>query len=274
MPTTITEFPVEYQQALDEVLVGATYAGLYQVQGAEFVGGRKVSYPRIDFGKNPDPVAYDRFKSDGEAKIERDIYQLDNDEEKVFYTDAVDAIDEAAASATTIVSEWERTVFAPHIDKKFFAAVNKNAGNKETTKLTVDNIKGEIRKARTAFTNAGLRGGNLYMSSEALGLLEDATDRQWSNETTITDTVGSYDGFQVFEAPEDLLQTDFTVISGGQRTIRHIIKRAAAYMFAPGQHTQGDGWLDQLRWVYGFVALKNKTKGIYTNIGTTTNVEG
>lgn len=264
-PNTITTFPVEYLEAIDEVLAGATFAGRYNVQGAEFVQGRQVSVPDIDFGENPDPTAYDRFQTESSVTVGRTVYTLDHDVEKVFYIDAAEAEDEPAVSMTNVVSEFERTIFGPYIDKDFFAKAKANALAKGTTSLTTGNIKSEIRKARTQFANAGLSGGELYMSSTALALLEDATDRQWSNDTAVTDTVGSYDGFQVFEVPADRLDCDFLAISGGIKTIRYITKRAATHSFAPGQHTQGDGWLNQFRWIFGTLVWKNKKPGIYAN---------
>lgn len=265
MALTDTDFPVEYLEALDEVLMGATYASKYQVTGAEFVNARQVKVPEIDFGASPEPTAYSRFKTESDVTIKRTVYTLDNDKEKAFYLDALDTIDEAAIDATKVVSEYERMVLAPYIDKDFFKGVAAKAGTKATETLTTANIKQELRKVRTKFMQSGLSGGDLYMTSTALGLLEDATDRQWSNDTSITDTVGSYDGFTIYEVPDDVLQADFTAITGGQSTVRYITKRAVNYMFAPGQHTSGDGWLTQMRWVYGLIALKNKTVGIYTS---------
>lgn len=259
--------PVEYLEALDEVLAGATFAGKYGVGGAEFVSARTVSVPMLNFGNSPNPTNYNRFAAASDITLARQTYTLDNDKEKVFYIDAVDAIDEAAADITKVLSEYQRTVLAPFVDADFFAKAKARAATKATTTLTQANIKGEIRKARTQFVQAGLTGGDLYMSSAALALLEDATDRQWSNETAITDTVGSYDGFTVYEVPDATLGADFTVVSGGTRTLRYISKRAANYLFAPGQHTGGDGWLAQMRWVFGCIVHDNKVAGIYTNTG-------
>lgn len=261
----ITTFPTEFATALDEVLVGATFAGKYNVQGAEFTSGRQVSIPDISFGDDPNPQAYNRFRTESNATLNRTVYTLDHDVEKSFYVDAVDAIDEASASITNVVSQYERTILAPYIDAEFFKAVALKAKTKATETLTTANIKSEIRNARTQFVQAGLVGGDLYMTSAALGLLEDATDRQWSNDTSITDTVGSYDGFAIYEVPDSVLGVDICAVSGGLQTVRYITKRAQTYLFAPGQHTTGDGWLAQMRWVFGTVVLKNKVPGIYTN---------
>lgn len=262
------EFPVAYLEAIDEVLAGATYAGKYHVNGAEFTNGRQVKVPYIDFGEAPEPVAYDRFKTESNTSKTYKLYELDHDVQKVFYSDAADVIDKAAFDMTQQISEWQRLIFEPYIDKDFFKVVTAKSFNVDETyepvTLSAANIKQEIRKVRTQFTAAGLRGGDLYLTSEALGYLEDATDRGWSNETTITDTVGSYDGFTLYEAPSDIIQCDFTAISGGLNTVRYITKRSAAYLFAPGSHQRGDGWLAQMRWIFGSIVRENKRPGIYT----------
>lgn len=274
MTIDIKEFPKEYSEALDEVLIGSTYCGKYHVDGAEFVSARQVSVPSIDFGTNPEPTAYNRFASEDGATINRTIYTLDHDLEKQFYGDALDAVDEACAAATTVVSEYLRTVFAPYEDKLFFQSIVANAPKESKksytgdTVLTVDNIKSELRKVRKQFTQVGLRAGDLYMTSDALALLEDATNRQWGNDGAINDIVGSYDGFNIYEVADDTLGTDFTAIASGTESIRYITKRAVSYLFMPGQHTKGDGWLAQMRWVFGHVALNNKKVALYTHKGT------
>lgn len=265
MPATVTAFPTEYLEAIDEVLAGSTFAGRYGVGAAEFAGSRQVSVPDIDFGENPEPTAYNRFAAEGNVNLNRTTYTLDHDVEKVFYIDAKDAIDEAALKMTTVLSEWERTVFGPYIDRDFFSKTLAKAKTTLTEPITAANVKDVLRKARTQFTAAGLRGGDLYMSSAALACLEDATDRQWSNETSITDSVGEYDGFSIFEVPGDSLGADLLVVSGGTRTVRYVVKRAATYAFAPGQHTSGDGWLTQMRWVFGTIVRKNKVSGIFAS---------
>lgn len=268
MSTTINTFPTEYLDAIDEVLSGATYASAYNVQGAEFANGRQVSVPDISFGASPEPVAYDRFKS-GEASVtvNRTVYTLDHDVQKTFYVDAVDAGDDPAASQVTAIAEYERTVFSPYIDKDFFSVAAKQAKATATETLAKDSVKAAIRAALNQFTEAGLAGGSLYVTSDVRGMLEDATNREWSNETSVTHAVGNWDGLNVFSVPTALLGTNinFLAISGGTNTIRYITKRAASYQFAPGQHTEGDGYLAQLRWVFGTIVRKNRKPGIYVS---------
>lgn len=264
MPYQINEFPTVFLNELDQLLLHGTYAGRYTVQGAEFVSNRTVNVPEITF---PDAAVndYDRFRTENNVKLEYTPYTLGYDKEAVFYVDAVDDRDTAALLSTNAVAEYEREIFGPYIDVQFFRFLAQKAATKATTALTKDNIKGEIRKARTQFFEAGLEGGELYMTSEAKGLLEDATGRQWANEGAINDVIGVYDGFQVIEVPAATLGADFIAVAGGQGTVRHIVKRAVSYLWAPGTHTSGDGWMAQLRWVFGDIVRKNRRVGIYCN---------
>ena len=262
---TPIEFPVEYLEALDEVLVGATFAGRYNDGAAEFVGGRQVSIPDITFGTNPEPTDYKRFASESGVDINRTVYTLDKDVEKQFYVDALTVIDEPVAAMINVISQYQRTVFGPYIDKYFFAKAVGKARTRATETLSAANIKGELRKARTQFNSKGLSGWDLYMSSTALGYLEDATDRQWSNEGTILDMVGNYDGFNIWEVSSEVLQCDFLAIANGRETVKMIMKRAVNYLFAPGGHTKGDGYLAQMRWVFGNLVRYNKDWGLYCN---------
>lgn len=268
MGTTISTFPTEYLDAIDEVLAGATYASAYNVGAAEFASGRQVSVPDISFGDSPDPVAYDRFKSgDATVTVNRTVYTLDHDVEKTFYVDAEDAGDEPAAAQTTAIAEYERTVFAPYIDRDFFKVAAAQAKATATETLTKDTIKAAVRAAINQFTEAGLAGGSLYVTSDVRAMLEDATNREWSSETAVTHAVGTWDGLSVLSVPTALLgdKVNFLAISGGTNTIRYITKRAATYQFAPGDHTEGDGYLAQLRWVFGTIVRKNRKPGIYAS---------
>lgn len=265
MAVTANILPQEYLDELDAILTHESYSARYAVQGAEFVNANTVNVPDITFASGTSK--YDRFATETGATLSYTAYTLDHDQQAVFHIDAVQDIDAQNVLSTNIAAEFERTKFIPEVDTDFFKTVAGNAGGTDSTKLSAANIKDTLRLARTQFTKAGLSGGDLYMTSDALKFLEDATNRQWSNETSITDTVGIWDGFNIFEVPNDVLGTgiNFIGISGGTNTARYITKRAVAYHFAPGDHTQGDDYLDQYRWVYGTIVRKNKKPGVYVS---------
>lgn len=259
-----TEFPVEYLETLDEVIEQESFTTKYAVDGAEFVNAKTVMVPEITFDGGT--VEYDRFKTESKSELVYAPYELDYDREKVFYVDAIEDVNEAHLRVLNQVSQFERVHLVPEIDKNFFGHVGKKAKTIANTALTAANIKTELRKARTQMVNNGFARADLYMSPDALGLLEDAINREFAGEGVITDMVGAYNIFDVYMVPDERLAgLDFAVIAQSPEVVRHVVKRASHFLFAPGEHTGGDGYLDQLRWVYGDVTRKNKTAGMYAN---------
>lgn len=266
-----TEFPVEYAQVLDEVIEQESFTTPFQEQGAEFVGARTVKVPEMVFDGGTDE--YDRFVTKGEAAVKYTPYELDKDRQKAFYNDALDVMDQPLLGMTNIASQFERTLFVPEIDTYFFGKAHTAAKTKATTNLTAANIKAELRKARTQLKHAGYASAYLYMSSDALACLEDSLDREFAGEGVITDTVGTYNFFEIFEPDDERLGgADFIAIGKTSdpkaKPIRFVWKRAVTKYFTPEVNQNGDGHELQMRWVYGTIALKNKAAGIYVNKGT------
>lgn len=269
MPTTAgtsIQFPQEYLETIDEVLVGNLFASRYQTGGEEFVSNRTVLVPDISFPGAGIPADYDGFQTEDTAKLEYTAYDLAYDKQCVFRVDAVDDLDAAGLLTVNEASEYDRQIFAPWVDGIFFRDTAAMAGGGSVqAALSSSNVKGEFRKLRTHLRSVGLSGADVYMSSAAVAALEDATNREWSNEGAITDSIGRYNEFELFEDAAGRLPAgvDMLAIAGGVTTVRYVMKRAVTYTFAPGQHTTGDDWLTQIRRVFGNVVRKNKADGIY-----------
>lgn len=266
MPNSIS-FPKEYLETIDELLMGQMFATRYQTGGEEFAGNRTVLVPEISFPEQTTPNNYDQFATKNDIKLQYTPYTLAYDKQEVFTVDAVDDIDTAGLLTVNAASEYDRTIFAPWLDKQFFSDVKAMAGGAQGTAaaITKTNVKGAFREARTHLRKHGLAGGDVYLSTNAVAALEDATNREWSNEGTIVDSIGRYNDFELFEDAGERLPEgiDMLVISGGLQTVRYVVKRAVTYTFAPGTHTEGDNWLTQIRRVFGVVGLRNKRPGIY-----------
>lgn len=259
-----TEFPVEYLTVLDEVIEQESFTTKYNVDGAEFANAKTVMVPEITFDGGTEE--YNRFKSEGKSELAYAPYELDYDREKTFYVDAIDDVNEAHLRVLNQVTQFERRYLVPEVDKNFFTHIGKKAKTTGTAALTTTNIKAELRKARTQMVNAGFGRADLYVTADTLGILEDAINREFAGEGVITDMVGAYNIFDIYMVPNERMNgLDFAVIANDPEVIRHVVKRAAHFFFAPGQHTNGDGYLDQLRWVYGDVTRKNKTAGLYAH---------
>lgn len=268
MPTTSgtsIQFPVEYLEEIDRALLGQMFASRYQTGGEEFVSNRTVMVPDLSFPDEGIPNDYDGFQTENTATLKYTAYELPYDKQCVFRVDAVDDIDVAGLLTANEAGEYDRTVFAPWADKIFFRDTAALAGGTSAVSVTSSNVKAEFRKLRTHLRKYGLSAGDVYMSSDALAALEEATTREWGNEGTITDSVGNYNGFDLFEDAGERLPDgcDMLAIAGGITTVRYVMKRAVTYTFAPGQHTTGDDWLTQIRRVFGNVVRLNKRPGIY-----------
>lgn len=261
-----TEFPQAYLNTLDGILATESFTSAYQVQGAEFVNAKTVNVPELVLGELSDYTG--KFGNDHTTELKYTAYTLDKDREYSFTVDAVEDADEANLRVANGLAEAQRVLVIPEMDTYFFGKAAAAAKTKGKTALTKENIKDEVRNARTQFVAAGLgQSADLFISSTALALLEDATDRQWSNEDAVTRMIGKYDIFTIYEVPDAMLAQDFIAISGGQGTIKNVIKRAVTKVTAPEVNQISDGYLCQARWVYGTVALKNKAAGIYVNKG-------
>lgn len=278
MPTTAgtqIQFPVEYLEEIDAALLGEMFASRYQTGGEEFVSNRTVMVPDLSFPNEGIPNTYDGFSTENTAQLKYTPYELPYDKQIVFRVDAVDDIDAAGLLTANEVGEYDRTVFAPWADGIFFRDTSALAGGASKVSVTQSNIKAEFRKLRTHLRKHGLAAGDVYLSSDALAALEDATTREWGNEGTITDSVGNYNGFNLFEDAGERLPdgVDMLAIAGGITTVRYVMKRAVTYTFAPGTHTTGDDWLTQIRRVFGNIVRLNKKPGIYVVGGKAGEIE-
>lgn len=262
----VTEFPVEYAQTLDEVVAQESFTTRYNVQGAEFVNARTVKVPEMKIAKGT--TDYDKFQTKNDVTITYTTYELDMDRETAFYLDALDVQDQPLLDLVRVGSEFERVKFVPEVDKHFFGKAATAAKTNAKTDLTAANIRSELRKARTQLKQNGYNSAALYLSSDAMSCLEDSLDRTFSGEDVITDAVGRYNIFDLYEVPDDRLGVDFCVIANGERVIRNVVKRAVSKLFTPEVNQNGDGYELQMRWVFGTVALKNKNGGIYVSKGT------
>lgn len=265
-----TQFPQEYLNTLDSILTAETFTAAYQETGAEFVSAKTVNIPTMSIGTSLGNYN-GAFGNDDKAEIAYEAYTLSNDKEYSFSVDAVDDIDENHLRVANGAAEVQRQLTIPAMDSNFFAKVLAGAGTKKTDTLAVADgsgkvgIKTALRAVRSKFVEIGQMNADLFISSTALSLLEEATDRQWASEGDIHTMIGRYDIFNIYEVPDALLGCDFLAIAGGKNTVKTVIKRAVTRVFAPEQNQTSDGWLCQMRWVYDTIVRKPKKAAIYSN---------
>ncbi|MEE0980749.1 MAG: phage capsid protein [Acutalibacteraceae bacterium] len=207
-------------------------------------------------------------------------YTLTHDRDVSFLVDKAD-VDEtnSTASAENISKTFTRTQSTPEANALFFSkcatlAVSKDGYNSETalSEWTKDNVYSKLKTMLGAGKLRRYKGmGALvaYVRSEIMDLLEQSTELQRKIEMTqiaeggmgLETRVTSIDGVPIFEVIDDEVfysSFDFSegfeangqhinVLIASPLTTKFVPKINSIYFFAPGQHTEGDGYLYQNR---------------------------
>ena len=156
---------------------------------------------------------------------------------------------------------------------------------KSEADLSEVNIYSRLKAALLPVRKYGAQNIVVYVSSEVMDFLERSKEFTRSIATTspqgIDTRVTSLDGVQLIEVWDDArfkTKFDFTtgfVKAADGKDINFLIvakpaviakaKFNSIYLFAPGQHTEGDGYLYQNRLYHDLFVLETKKDGIYVS---------
>ena len=244
--------------------------------------------------------------------VQTDVpYTLTHDRDVEFLIDVAD-VDESAqtASIQNISRVFEQTQVAPEADALFFSKVATKAqsvdGLHSSTATTAYNKGNVYGKIKTMMASGKLRryraNGSLvcYVSSAIMDLLEQSSDFVRKIEVTqiaeggagIETRITDVDGVPFIEVIDDerfydafnFAGTDggFSPATGSHKinvlfaslmTVKAVPKISSIYYFAPGTHTEGDGYLYQNRSlsdVFVFPNGKdNQIDSIFVDVDTT-----
>ncbi len=238
-------------------------------------------------------------------------FTLEHDRDIEFLVDKAD-VDEtnATASIQNISKVFEQTQASPETDALFFSKITAQAKTSELytntalssyTKSNVfEKLKGMLKQGRL---RAYKGNGSLimYVNSTIMDLLEQSTAFTRKIEMTqiseggigLETRVTDIDGMTVMEVIDDDVFYDafnFNGTNGGYELISNtshklnvciasletckiVPKIASIYYFAPGSHTQGDGYLYQNRELSDVFVFPNglngKVDSIFVDIDTT-----
>ena len=227
-------------------------------------------------------------------------FTLNHDRNIEFLVDKreVDETNETA-SIQNVAKTFEKTQATPEVDVRFFEQVYAAAsGNKAKSGLvssvaalsayTKSNI---IEKIKAVIAKVKRYRGSLicYIKSELMDLLElalaDKAQIQWVSisglEFSISTRVANIDGVPVMEVLDDdrfiskvsYLDTeaggftkandglDLTIVVASTETCKTVKKISSIYYFAPGNHTEGDGYLYQEREFWDTFVFPNGKDG-------------
>lgn len=224
------------------------------------------------------------------------VYTIAHDRDVEFLVDKAD-VDETnlTASIEKIYNTFYKTHAVPEADAYFFQAVSQAAIEAKlytataTADYTVENVYGKLKAILKNNKKLKLYRSNgslvMYVSSDIMDLLEMSKDFTRKIEMTqvaeggqgIETRVTSIDGIPLFEVIDDLrfyTEQDYTegfvakkgahklnVCVASLETVKRVEKINSLYYFAPGAHTQGDGYLVQIRTLSDTVIIPNGLDG-------------
>lgn len=226
----------------------------------------------------------------GTIEDDEHIYTLGFDRDIQFFVDQMD-VDETNRTLTAgnVTGQFMRENAVPEIDAYRFSKIASKAielRQTSATLLTTTNIYDELKKAILPIRKYGASNMVIYMSSASMDLLERSeyfgrsisTEKIANIETRVTSLDGVklvevwdsdrfktvFDFSEGFIATEESKDINFLVVA--KSSIIAKTKLSSIYLFAPGEHTEGDGWLYQNRMYHDLFVDKLKTDGIFVSI--------
>lgn len=273
-----------YQTELDQVIKQATLTNALETPNVNWMGAKTFHVPSVSVTGFQDHSRAGGWNR-GDVTVTHEPYTLQFDRDVEFFVDQMD-VDESnqAASAANITRTFLIEHAGPEVDAYRFGkmathAINEGNATGETIDATnvYQRLKADILKVR----KYGPSNLIAYLSSEAMDALERSEyftrNINVQNAGTAIETrVTSLDGVQlieVWDVERFNSQHDFTTgfVPEGLNLNWIIVYRGAIvaktkinsiYLFEPGQHTEGDGYLYQNRMYHDLFVMKNKADGI------------
>ena len=300
----------QFSPDLLEILVQGTLTSPFITSNVKWVGARTFHFTQMSTSgfKN-----HNRNGGWNKGKyVQTDVpFTCEHDRDIEFLVDKAD-VDEtnSTASVENISKTFEQTQVAPETDALFFSKVATKAqatdGYHSSTKTSEWTKENAYSKLKTILSAGKLRRykarGTLvaYVTSHIMDCLEQSTEftrkielTQIAEggigiETRVTETDGCpiielidderfYDNFNFnpddggFEPATGAHKINVLVACG--ETCKTVPKISSIYFFAPGSHTEGDGWLYQNRSLSDTFVFPNgkdgKIDSIYADVDTT-----
>lgn len=288
MPNAIN-YAQRYQTQLDQVIKQTTLTNDLETQGVNWMGAKTFHVPHLSvsgYKQHTRNGGYNR----GTVDVTHEPYTLSFDRDVEFFVDQMD-VDESnqAASAANVTRIFLTENAGPEIDAYRFSKLAQKAQELEqakdenvtdgTPKDVFDRLKSDIRKVRK-FGTANLKA---YVSTDVMDAIEKykegkGTFSLQNQDTTIETRVTTIDGvtlIEVFDVDRFHTAYDFTdgyKPANDAQELNWIIvykgaivakaKLNSVYLFQPGQHTEGDGYLYQNRMYHDLFVLKHQAKGL------------
>src|SRR5690554_4927117 len=287
MANTIN-YAEKYQTELDQVLTQSMLTNELETPNVNWLGAKTFHVPTVSVTGYQDHSRQGGWNR-GDVTVTHEPYTLQFDRDVEFFVDQMD-VDESnqAASAANITRVFLTEHAGPEIDAYRFGKMATHAinqGNSTAETITPTDVFQRLKQDILKVRKYGPSNLIAFISSEAMDALERSEEftrniNVQNQGTAIETRVTSVDGVQLIEVWDvDRFNTqhDFTTgfVPAGDPINWLIVYKGAIiakaklnsiYLFAPGQHTEGDRYLYQNRLYHDLFVLKNKADGIVVSV--------
>lgn len=283
-------FAEKFQRELDQLVVQEALTTELETPEVNWLDARTFHVPNVSVSGYKTHSRNGGFNR-GEVNVSHEPYTLQFDRDIEFFVDKAD-VDESnqAASAANVTSVFMREKGIPEVDAYRFskmATAAKGEGKAVDEDIDKTNVYPRLKAGILPVRKHGPSNIITYVSSAVMDALEqsesfnrkiDVTNNGGAIETRVTSIDGVkikevwdesrfYDTFDFTSGfvPDDAAQKiNFLVVA--KPAIIAKAKISSIYLFAPGEHTQGDGYLYQNRIYHDLFKLKHKQDGVYTSL--------
>lgn len=274
----------------DQKLVQGLITQELETTGIELVAGGKSFTLTTISTSGYKPHTRNKGFNEGSYSNDKKVYTMTQDRDVEFYIDSMDVDEtnrdlEVGRISRTFIEEQAQ----PDVDAYRFSTLATKAIENEkstTEQLTEDNVYSRLKEAILPVRKFGAGNIIVYMSSEAMDLLERSKEftrnitNQNVGQTALESRITSLDGVTLKEVWDiDRFNTKFDFSDGYKPTggqINFLVvaipaqisvaKHNAIFLFEPGKHTQGDGYLYQNRMYHDTFLKEQQKEGVYVSV--------
>lgn len=284
----------QFRNQLEQKYSRELTSGDLSDQGVKFVGTKTVKIPRMTVGGYGEHARSGGWKRK-DLSNDWEIKTLSHDRDVEFFVDTMD-VDETnqVLSAANITNTFEEEQAIPELDayrfSKIYADYTTTFGKTaDTTALSEQNVLQVFDKFMEEMDDASVptSGRILYVTPATNTMLKRAQEVQryisadGKNDGQINRAVRSLDEVKIVVVPSDRLKTEYDFTDGWKaagsakqinmilvhpRSIIAVQKHSAIYLFEPGQHTEGDGYLYQNRRYSDLFLIEKKVDGVKISV--------
>lgn len=281
---------------LDQKITAGLFTGALGTPQVDLVNGGKSFVLRTLTTSGLKAHTRGKGFNSGTIQDEKTVYTMGQDRDIEFYVDKQD-VDETnnelamANISSTFISEHVQ----PEIDAYRFSTLYAKAidANKSDDTITEKNAYTSLKKGISKVRKYGPQNLIAFVSSAFMDCLERSSEfsRSITNQnvgmTALESRITSLDGVPIVEVWDDSrFKTKFDFTDGYKATadaksinfivvakpaLIPIVKENAVYLFAPGEHTQGDGYLYQNRLYHDLFVRKAKEDAVVVSTSPATS---